>query len=475
MKRRINWRSLLPYIILAVLLVAMFLTVALIQRQIWTEGALKQSNILAWPIFVYTLIAVFIGIVVGLVIHRTRLSSQTRSLQKFATNLKALGENDFKEIDLNVDFDQTEDVKALNQSLLTASNQIELQISRLNKEQVMLTTVLSQMTDGVLLADNSGKVGLLNKAAEGIFNISEKKAIGRSVVEVMRHHSLIDLWEKTLQGETSSIAFEMGVEHKYLQVVGIPLGDRLPGRSMLLFQDLTKTHQLERVRRDFISNISHELRTPMASLKAISETLLDGALDDPMLSRKFVLRMDTEVDNLTMMVNELLELSRIEAGRMNMEFQRIQPCNLISKAVERMSLQAERAGLSLSQDCPGNLPQIFADQDRLAQVLINLIHNAIKFTASGGSIDLSAWVHDQDVIFRVRDTGVGISPKDQKRIFERFYKADRSRTGGGTGLGLSICRHMVEAHSGEIWVESVEGEGSSFFFRIPIASPSRVP
>jgi two-component system phosphate regulon sensor histidine kinase PhoR len=185
--------------------------------------------------------------------------------------------------------------------------------------------------------------------------------------------------------------------------------------------------------------------------------------------------MDTEVDNLTMMVNELLELSRIEAGRMNLEFQRIQPCQLISKAVERMALQAERAGLGLSQNCPGNLPQIFADQDRLVQVLINLIHNAIKFTPTGGSIDLGAWVHDRDVIFRVRDTGVGISPKDQKRIFERFYKADRSRAGGGTGLGLSICRHMVEAHSGEIWVESVEGEGSSFFFRIPIASPNQVP
>ena len=475
MKRRINWRSLLPCIILAVLMVAMFLTVALIQRQIWTEGALKQSNILTWPFFVYTIIAVFIGIVVGLVIHKLRVSGQTNSLKKFTANLQALGDNRFKDIDLSSDFGQTDETEAMNKALLAASSQIELQISQLNKEQVMLTTVLSQMTDGVLLADNSGKVGLLNKAAEGIFNISEEKAIGRSVVEVMRHHSLIDLWEKTLQGETSSIAFEMGVEHKYLQVVGIPLGDRLPGRSMLLFQDLTKTHQLERVRRDFISNISHELRTPMASLKAISETLLDGALDDPMLSRKFVLRMDTEVDNLTMMVNELLELSRIEAGRMNMEFQRIQPCNLISKAVERMSLQAERAGLSLSQNCPGNLPQIFADQDRLAQVLINLIHNAIKFTATGGSIDLGAWVHDQDVIFRVRDTGVGISPKDQKRIFERFYKADRSRTGGGTGLGLSICRHMVEAHSGEIWVESVEGEGSSFFFRIPIASPNRFP
>jgi two-component system phosphate regulon sensor histidine kinase PhoR len=475
MKRRINWRSLLPYIFLTVLLVALFLTVGIIQRQISEKGALQQSDILIWPFLVYTLIVVSVGVVIGLVIRRVRVSGQTRAIQKFTSNLQALGENRFEDINPSVDFGQTDEIESLNKALLATSSQIELQISQLNKEQVMLTTVLSQMTDGVLLADHSGKVELLNKAAEGIFNISESNASGRSVVEVMRHHSLIDLWEKTLQGETSSIAFEMGVEHKYLQVVGIPLGDRLPGRSMLLFQDLTKTHQLERVRRDFISNISHELRTPMASLKAISETLLDGALDDPMLSRKFVLRMDTEVDNLTMMVNELLELSRIEAGRMNFEFQRIQPCRLISKAVERMALQAERAGLNLSQNCPGDLPQIFADQDRLAQVLINLIHNAIKFTPTGGSIDLGAWVHDRDVIFRVRDTGVGISLKDQKRIFERFYKADRSRTGGGTGLGLSICRHIVEAHSGEIWVESVEGEGSSFFFRIPIASPNQVP
>ncbi len=472
MKLRISWRALLPYAVMAVLLIALLITLPLIQRQIWQQSTASQTKVQIWPLFFYTLIVILLGIVVGLVIHRTRLSGQNRSLQRLAANLDALGETKFEEIDLNVDFDQPEDVKALNQSLLAASNQIELQISQLNKEQVMLTTVLSQMTDGVLLADNSGRVELLNKAAEGIFNISEAKAIGRSVVEVMRHHALIDLWEKTLLGESSSIAFEMGVEHKYLQVVGIPLGDRLPDRSMLLFQDLTKTHQLERVRRDFISNISHELRTPMASLKAISETLLDGALDDPALSRKFVLRMDTEVDNLTMMVNELLELSRIEAGRMNLEFQRIQPCSLLSKAVERMALQAERAGLALSLNCPGDLPPIFADQDRLAQVLINLIHNAIKFTPTGGSIDLGAWVHDRDVIFRVRDTGVGISPRDQKRIFERFYKADRSRTGGGTGLGLSICRHMVEAHSGEIWVESVEGEGSSFFFRIPIASPN---
>ena len=197
MKRRVDWRSLLPYMVLAVLLVALFLTLPLIQRQIWEDGALEHSNILAWPFFVYTLITVFIGIVVGLVIHRIRRSGKTRSLQQFSANLQALGQNRFKDIDRKVDFDQTDEIKTLNQSLLTASSQIETQISQLNKEQVMLTTVLSQMTDGVLLADNSGKVELLNKAAEGIFSISEAKAIGHSVVEVMRHHALIDLWKKT--------------------------------------------------------------------------------------------------------------------------------------------------------------------------------------------------------------------------------------------------------------------------------------
>jgi len=180
--------------------------------------------------------------------------------------------------------------------------------------------------------------------------------------------------------------------------------------------------------------------------------------------------MDTEVDNLTLLVNELLELSRIESGRTNFEFQRVTPLQLLSKPCERMSLQAERVGLSLSLDCPPDLPAVFADPDRISQVVINLLHNAIKFTPPGGHIQVSAWTHENSVVFMVRDNGVGIAQKDLTRIFERFYKADRARTGGGTGLGLSISKHMVEAHGGKIWAESEEGNGSSFFFTIPIAS-----
>jgi len=178
--------------------------------------------------------------------------------------------------------------------------------------------------------------------------------------------------------------------------------------------------------------------------------------------------MDTEVDNLSQMVNELLELSRIESGRSNMEFQRSEPCALMQKAVERMLLQAERVGLSLTQECPSGLPLIFADPGRVSQVFINLIHNAIKFTPTGGHIHLGAWQDGNNVVFMVQDDGVGVAKKDLKRIFERFYKADLARAGGGTGLGLSICKHIVEAHGGRIWVESEENAGSKFFFTIPV-------
>lgn len=338
----------------------------------------------------------------------------------------------------------------------------------------MLSAVLDHMTDGVLIADDNGKVQLLNTAAEKLFKIDNDQAIDHSVVEVMRHYSLVELWEKTKNSSPETITMELGSAHKYLQVVGISLEKDLPGRTMLLFQDQTQTHQLEIIRRDFISNISHELRTPIAGLKAISETLLDGALDDPPVARKFLVHMDNEVDNLTQIVNELLELSRIEAGRSSFEFQRNDPCELINNAYERMILQAEKAGVMLTQECPAELPQVNADPVRISQVFVNLIHNAIKFTHTGGHIHLTAWRDDNKVVFMVQDDGAGVAKKDLKRIFERFYKADRARSGGGTGLGLSICKHIVDAHGGQIWVESEENVGSKFFFTIPATAGGNI-
>jgi len=237
----------------------------------------------------------------------------------------------------------------------------------------------------------------------------------------------------------------------------------------MLFQDLTRIRRLETVRRDFISNISHELRTPLASLKTLTETLRTGALEDPPAARRFIYRMETEVDALTHMVSELLELTRIESGQVPLKLKAVAPKKILTKAKERLGVQAERNHLEIKLDCPKKLPRVQADRPRLGQVLVNLLHNAIKFTPEGGEIFLSARLQGNTILFSVHDTGSGIPADDLPRIFERFYKTDPARSSGGTGLGLAIARHLVEAHGGRIWAESIEGQGSTFYFTIPVA------
>jgi two-component system phosphate regulon sensor histidine kinase PhoR len=222
------------------------------------------------------------------------------------------------------------------------------------------------------------------------------------------------------------------------------------------------------MRREFIGNISHELRTPLASIKALAESLQDGAIEDPELSRDFLSKMNAEIDKLTQMIQELGELSRIESGEAPLRRESMELAEIIKQAVERLRAQSDRAGLSIVLNIPDKLPQFCIDRERIEQVLINLIHNAIKFTTPGGSVTISARQEGQDVVVSVSDTGVGIPADDLPRIFERFYKSDKSRSGGGTGLGLAIAKHIIEAHGGRIWAESVEGKGYTLHFTLPL-------
>ncbi len=337
----------------------------------------------------------------------------------------------------------------------------------LETERARLAAVLEQMTDGVLIADAEGRIQFANPAAEKLFEAPN--AVGHTVVEVIRQHQLVQAWRRSREtGEAQEESVELPTLHQFLQLVVLP--DRSTGGSLLLVQNLTRVRRLETVRRDFVSNVSHELRTPLASLKALTETLRDGALEDPKTARRFLDRIETEVDALTQMTQELLELTRIESGQVPLELKAVAPSKLLESAADRMRAQAERAGVSLRVEILVGTPEVRADPVRLEQVLVNLIHNAVKFTRPGGEVVLSAQVEGDFVRFAVRDTGVGIPEDDLERIFERFYKADRARSGGGTGLGLSIARHIVEAHGGKIWAESREGRGSTFFFIVPVTS-----
>jgi two-component system phosphate regulon sensor histidine kinase PhoR len=238
----------------------------------------------------------------------------------------------------------------------------------------------------------------------------------------------------------------------------------------LLVQDLTEIRRLEAVRRDFVSNVSHELRTPIASLKAISETLSDGAVEDPSVAREFLQLIKVEVDKLAQMINELGELSNIESGAVSLAISPTDIKLLAHGVADRLRAQLSRNELQMFIDIPDTLPLVMLDSDRIERVLVNLIHNSIKFTTAGGHITITASWKEREVVIAVADTGVGIESSELPRVFERLYKADKARSGGGTGLGLAIARHTVEAHGGRIWAESVYGKGTTIYFSLPVST-----
>jgi two-component system, OmpR family, phosphate regulon sensor histidine kinase PhoR len=244
----------------------------------------------------------------------------------------------------------------------------------------------------------------------------------------------------------------------------------MPGDAgcLVILRDISEIQKSRTTRRDFITNISHELRTPVTSIKVLAETLGGGAFEDKTKAAEYLKKIEMEADRLAHLISEMSEMLKIEGGYSPVKKSGIAPVELLKEAAERLGPQAAHAGLSLSVDIPVELPQLNADREKLEHVLINLVQNAVKFTPSGGSIILSARPVPGAVQFSVSDTGIGIPKEDLSRVFERFYKVDRARSGGGTGLGLAIARQIVEAHGGRIWTESTEGKGSTFIFTIPL-------
>ena len=379
------------------------------------------------------------------------------------------------------------------------ADQLREKVTTLAKEESQLSAILQGMADGVIITEDDGHVRLINPAAARVLGTTQELALGRSFAQVVHQHQLIDLWQRCQeQGEEQSTAVEVERRGLFLQAIAKPFVEGKAAGYLVMLQDLTRIRRLETVRRDFISNISHELRTPLAGLKALVDTLRDGALEDPPAARRFLDRMETEVDALTQMVEELLELSRIESGRVPLRLSPIPVANVVQPPVERLAPQAERAGLTISVDLAADLPLVLAEEQRIQQVVTNLVHNAVKFTPQGGQITISSFklqvsstgsvqpatlraepqgealnlqletlpVGDW-VLISVKDSGIGIPANNLNRIFERFYKADRARSSGGTGLGLAIAKHIVHGHGGHIWAESIEGQGSTFYFCLP--------
>ncbi len=368
-----------------------------------------------------------------------------------------------------------DEVVLLGQAFGRMAWRLRASFASLGAERDRVEAVLRHMADGILIVNAETVVTLVNPAAARALGLEAAASVGQRLAAVVREHEIVDLARRCLATQGPPRDFIAIVERasprRYLRAVGTRLGEGHEAQALLVVQNLTELRRLETMRRDFLANVSHELRTPIAATKAMVETLENGAIDDPPAARDFLARMHREVDGLAQLVEELLQLSRIEAGQASLERRPVDPQALMARALDRLEPLAERAGVTLSLgECPSDMP-VMADAERAGQILVNLVHNAIKFTGPGGRVELSARQDGDELELVVSDTGVGIAADDLPRVFERFYKADKSRASGGTGLGLAIVKHLVQAHGGRTWAESAgPGRGSVFKFTLPLAT-----
>jgi two-component system phosphate regulon sensor histidine kinase PhoR len=357
--------------------------------------------------------------------------------------------------------------------LAQAFNEMSLNLNKLlgdiSTEKTKLQTVLANMADGVMMADVEGKIVLANQATEKLFNFQEKDVINKPLIEVVHDHEADEILKLCLRtSQTQTGQFESVTSKRFIRAIAIPIvDDRLTG-ALLLFQDLTELKSLQTMRRELVGNISHELRTPIAGIKAMVETLREGAIDDKEATIDFLTRIDGEVDRLTQMVSELTELSRIETGKSELRMAPVNLNLLVEEVLAQLNTLAQRQQVIITTDPATDIPIVRADKDRIRQTITNLVHNAIKFNHLGGKVTVSTRADEESVIVSVYDTGIGISKEDLPHVFERFYKADKARPRGGSGLGLAIAKHTVQAHGGSIWAQSEEGKGSTFSFSLPI-------
>lgn len=459
MLRYANWRLALVY---ALIFLATLAGIALLIRITGCEVTRSCMESGVWIIALLGLLLIT-GFTLFFTASRT---SELMLLRDMALRI-AKGEYNARILPRSSD-DEADLTRAVNDMADSLRNEVR----RISEANQQLSIIFHNMADGAVITDSLGRVLLINPAASRMLNYDTRHAYGRSFAEVVRHHELIDLWQVCRSDGREAVAAVEFDRNLFLQAFVTPFEENGIRGFLVILQDLTQVRFLQTVRRDFISNISHELRTPLASLRAIVETLQDGALEETDLAARFLDRADGEIDTMTQMVEELLELARIESGEVPLRMTETDVRELVEIPLERSQSQANRHGIIISTDIPDDLPKVLADAQRMHRVVSNLLHNAIKFTGAGGTIRVAAYVEDDpatEVRIFVQDTGLGIAEADVGRIFERFYKSDRARTRRerGTGLGLAIAKHLVEAHGGRIWVTSKEGKGSTFYFTIP--------
>jgi len=404
----------------------------------------------------------------SLLISRS-FSSRVERLQLFS---RRVAEGDFQPLFADPQGDVLEHLAV---SLNESAAKLDLTIRSLMDERNLSSAILGSMVEGVAVVDGTDRLLFSNRAFAEILGLDVAPKIGSTLVESVRQTELIES-VRMVRGGQAAVHSEIvtgTLRQRFFAVTVASVRAMETSGAVIVLHDITDLRKLERVRRDFVANVSHEFKTPLTAIQGFAETLLAGAIDDPQNRIRFLQIILEHSRRLARLTDDLLELSKMDADRIDLEVDRLSVSQFVQSCLETTQRTAAEKNLRVSVNLQGSVPDIAADRRRLAEVLQNLLDNAVQYTPSGGRIVVSASSDGEEVTFTVSDTGIGIPKVDQPRIFERFYRVDvaRSREVGGTGLGLSIAKHLVEAHGGRIWVESEVGQGSKFHFTVPVFEP----
>lgn len=414
-------------------------------------------------------------IAVGLSIWLAR--SLTKPLSDMATAARQLAGGNYS---VRIQTSSRDEVGLLAATLNHMTDELRSKIEELSEDRAQLLAMLTSMVEGVMVLDYKGRILQVNPALERMFGVTRAETRGRPSLEVFGHSELNALVSSVLATRTGQKdEIILTPSGRCLDVEASVAGGEQDNEAcaVLVFHDITELRRLENIRKDFVANVSHELRTPLTSIKGYVEALLDGGKDNPETSVRFLEIILKQSDRLNLILEDLLQLSKIESGQLQFKKEPLHIGSVIERTIAMIKPLAEKKQHRLRSQVAADLPLISGDEERLVQVLANLLDNAIKYTPEGGQITVTARrispsrteAPRTSIELAVTDTGIGIPEQDRPRVFERFYRVDkaRSRELGGTGLGLAIVRHIVEGHGGQVWVEGNMPTGSRFVVRLP--------
>lgn len=414
------------------------------------------------------LAALFFAVCLAVVIGSLLLRGISRPLERvlYGSRRFAAGH-----LDHRILVESDDELGRLGSTLNLMAQDLQTQISRIELQNQQLQRVFESMVEGVVLVDPSMKILQLNSALGRIFGLDPAAAQGRLFLEVLANNDLAELIAKVF-GTSQALSAEMTivwpVKRQVLATIAPISGQARPVACLAVIHDITEMKKLQTIRSDFVANVSHELKTPLTSIKGFVDTLLDGGLEDKEHARSFVEIIQQHTDRLNALIMDLLALSYLESKEAVLHKEPVDLAELVAAVLKGFGAQLKSRQVSARSAIDGSC-RVSADRHQLIQVLTNLVDNAIKFNRAGGSVTISCSTEQGRVKVSVADTGSGIPAKDLPRIFERFYRVDkaRSRDLGGTGLGLAIVKHIVELHGGSVGVESAEAAGSTFWFTLP--------